>query len=309
MGDAVDTTSANGRTLGSQPDIVGKPPVLTVEDFSKSFGARSAVENVSFSLMEHEFVAVLGPSGAGKTTLFRCITGSAKSDAGRIRFGGTEIERLTPRELRQIAVVFQQFNLVRRLTALDNVLAGRLGYLPTWRGVFRRFERADKLRAFECLERVGMLDHALQRADTLSGGQQQRVALARARAQEPRLIVADEPVASLDPSSAAGVMQLLKDIARDEGVAVICSLHQVGYARTFTDRVIGLARGRVVVDAPTQSLDEAAYDALYGSADLRSNTATTGHSGMPDHHSTVEKDRRAALRLGDPDPVLVSDGV
>lgn len=309
MGDPVNRMSADGLAFCPQPDIVGKPPVLSVESFSKSFGARSAVENVSFTLMEHEFVAVLGPSGAGKTTLFRCITGSAKSDTGRIRFGGTEIERLTPRDLRQIAVVFQQFNLVRRLTALDNVLAGRLGYLPTWRGVFRRFERADKLKAFECLERVGMLDHALQRADTLSGGQQQRVAIARALAQEPRLIVADEPVASLDPSSAAGVMQLLKDIARDEGVAVICSLHQVGYARTFTDRVIGLARGCVVIDAPTRSLNEAAYDALYGSADPRSNTATTGHSGMPDRHSTVEKDRSAVLGLGDRDPVLVSDGV
>jgi phosphonate transport system ATP-binding protein len=238
-------------------------PELNVEGTSKSFGSRSVLESVSFSLREHEFVAVLGPSGAGKTTLFRCITGITRADAGRIRFEGMEIESLAPRERRKIAVVFQQFNLVRRFTALQNVLAGRLAHVAMWRGVLRRFERADILKGFESLERVGLLDQALQRADTLSGGQQQRVAIARSLAQEPRLIVADEPVASLDPSSAAGVLKLLKDIARSDGVAVICSLHQVNYARLYADRIIGLSRGRVTVDAQTRTLHDANYDALY----------------------------------------------
>jgi phosphonate transport system ATP-binding protein len=250
-------------------------PVLNVEGVSKSFGPRSVLESVSFSLREHEFVAVLGPSGAGKTTLFRCITGMTGADAGRIRFEGMEIESLAPRERRKIAVVFQQFNLVQRLTALQNVLAGRLAHVPMWRGVLRCFERADVLKGFESLERVGLLDQALQRADTLSGGQQQRVAIARSLAQEPRLIVADEPVASLDPSSAAGILKLLKEIARSDGVAVICSLHQVNYARLYADRIIGLSRGRVTVDAQTRTLHDANYDALYEAAALPQDTTVS----------------------------------
>lgn len=199
-------------------------PTLRVEGISKAFGDRVAISDVAFALAEREMIAVLGPSGAGKTTLFRCVTGLARPDRGRVRFGEVDVWDLRPAERRRIAVVFQQFNLVRRLTALQNVLGGRLGHVPAWRGALRRFERFDKLKAFECLERVGMLDHGHQRADTLSGGQQQRVAIARSLAQEPRLIVADEPVASLDPNSATGVLQLLKDIARGDGVAVICSL-------------------------------------------------------------------------------------
>jgi phosphonate transport system ATP-binding protein len=238
-------------------------PVLRVEGVSKAFGQRQAIADIAFTLAERELVAVLGPSGAGKTTVFRCVTGLIQPDAGRVRFGDIDVLDLEPTDRRRIAIVFQQFNLVQRLTAFDNVLGGRLGHVLPWRGILRRFERIDKLKAFECLERVGMLDHAQQRADTLSGGQQQRVAIARALAQEPRLIVADEPVASLDPNSAAGVLQLLKDIALADGVAVICSLHQVGYARSYADRIIGLARGRVAIDAPTHSLQDVDFKTLY----------------------------------------------
>ena len=164
---------------------------------------------------------------------------------------------------RKIAIVFQDFNLVRRLSAFENVLGGRLPHVPPWRGILRQFERSDKRKAFECLERVGLLDHAHQRADTLSGGQQQRVAMARALAQEARLIVADEPIASLDPASAAAVMNLLKDIVRDDGVIVICSLHQVGYARSYADRIIGLSHGSVLMDKPVTAFSDGDIDALY----------------------------------------------
>jgi phosphonate transport system ATP-binding protein len=266
---------ADGRPLIQQPCGGDRVPVLDVESVSKSFGPRSVLERVSFTLSEHEFVAVLGPSGAGKTTLFRCITGMTGSDAGRIRFEGVEIESLPPRERRKIAVVFQQFNLVRRLTAFENVLAGRLAHVSMWRGVLRCFERADILKGFESLERVGLLDQALQRVDTLSGGQQQRVAIARSLAQEPRLIVADEPVASLDPGSAAGVLELLKEIARSDGVAVICSLHQVNYARLYADRIVGLSRGRVILDAQARALDDANYHALYEGAALTQDTTAS----------------------------------
>jgi len=231
---------------------------------SKAFNARAAIEEVSFTVREREFVAVLGPSGAGKTTLFRCLTGLLAPDRGEIRIGGDDIGALRGRARRRVAVVFQQFNLVNRLTAFENVLAGRLGYVPAWRGWLRRFTRADRLFALECLDRVGLLAHAMQRADTLSGGQQQRVAIARALAQRPSLIVADEPVASLDPNASVGVLDLLRGIARADGVGVVCSLHQVHFARAYADRVVGLSHGRVVIDAPTDRFDQAAFERLYG---------------------------------------------
>ena len=241
-------------------------PLLRIESIRKSFRGRTAVDGVSFDVDRGEMVAVLGPSGAGKTTLFRCLTGLGSPDEGRVLFEGASVHTLPRSARRRIAVVFQDFNLVRRLTALENVLGGRLGHVSGWRGALRRFERPDMLKALECLERVGMLEQAAQRADTLSGGQQQRVAIARALAQEPRLIVADEPVASLDPGSAGGVLQLLTDIARDDRVAVILSLHQVGYARTHASRIIGLSAGRLVIDAATAALADRDFDALYATS-------------------------------------------
>ena len=250
-------------------------PRLVIDDVSKSFNGHAALANVSFTVAEHEFVAILGPSGAGKTTLFRCIAGLLKPDRGVARLGTQDITTLRGRERRHIALIFQQYNLVSRLTALDNVLAGRLGHVAAWRGCFRRFERADQLLALQCLDRVGMLSQAKQRADTLSGGQQQRVAIARAMAQQPRLIVADEPVASLDPNSAGGVMGLLRSIAHSDGVAVICSLHQVNFARTYADRIVGLSHGRVVFAAPTEQFDQTAYANLY---DMRTGSSASGQS-------------------------------
>lgn len=240
------------------------PPRLVVSSISKSFAGKAAIADVTFAVREHEFVAVLGPSGAGKTTLFRCVTGLMAPDHGQIRVDGQAIATLQGYARRRIAVVFQQFNLVSRLTALENVLAGRLGYVPPWRGWLRKFERQDRLLALECLDRVGLLAQAAQRADTLSGGQQQRVAIARALAQKPGLIVADEPVASLDPNAGAGVLALLRGIARSEGVAVVCSLHQVPFARSYADRIIGLSHGRMVTDVPTDQFGDAEYARLYG---------------------------------------------
>jgi phosphonate transport system ATP-binding protein len=252
-------------------------PRLVVENLTKRFNGRPAIADVSLSVVEHEFAAVLGPSGAGKTTLFRCIAGLVEPDCGTVRLDADDIARSTGRSRRRVAIVFQQFNLVSRLTALENVLAGRLGYVSTWRGCLRRFERSDRLLALECLDRVGLLGQAMQRADTLSGGQQQRVAIARALAQQPRLIVADEPVASLDPSSANSVMALLQRIARSEGVAVVCSLHQEHFARSYADRIIGLSHGRVVLAMAADRFDQAASARLYGAAE--SPSAHAGSAG------------------------------
>lgn len=188
------TQPAPGRTAQ-------RAPPLRVSGVDKRLHGVHVLRDVSLSVGSGEFVALLGASGAGKTTLLRCVAGLDSIDSGTIEVAGVPVAALRRRARRQVAVIFQRFNLVQRLSALDNVLAGRLGHVRSWRGIARRFERADRLLALESLERVGLLDYAVRRVDTLSGGQQQRVAIARALAQQPDLIVADEPVASLDPGS------------------------------------------------------------------------------------------------------------
>jgi phosphonate transport system ATP-binding protein len=220
---------------------------LNVVGLRKSFGTSQIIlDGIDFGAGRGEFVAVVGPSGSGKTTLFRCIAGLTKPDNGSIYLGNTDVLSLRGRERRQISFVFQQFNLVRRLTALENVLAGRLSYVPTWRGWLRQFPRTDVLLALQLLEKVGLLNQAEQRADTLSGGQQQRVAIARALAQDPTLIIADEPIASLDPQASMDVLALLQTICREKNVAVVCSLHQISLAQTYADRILSISQGRII---------------------------------------------------------------
>lgn len=252
--------------------------LFEVRGARKAFNGVAAIDNVGFSVQRGEFVALLGQSGAGKTTLFRCLAGLTPMDSGSAILEGRDVASFKGRERRHIAVVFQQFNLVNRLNALQNVLAGRLGYVPAWRGWLRRFSRADVLLALQCLERVGLLPQAAQRADTLSGGQQQRVAIARALAQQPDVIIADEPVASLDPRIGAGILELLRSIchAGEDGIAVICSLHQPHFARQFADRVVGMAHGRIVVDIAATAFDEAALHDVYGSTSTAPTTPGNG---------------------------------
>ena len=250
------------------------PPVrLRVKSISKAYGASFAIEDVSFEARQGEFLAVLGPSGAGKTTLFRCMTGLVIPDLGTVQLADAARTPLHGRERRRIALVFQQFNLVTRLTALQNVLAGRLGYVASWRGWLRRFDRADRLLALECLDRVGLLGKAGQRADTLSGGEQQRVAIARALAQQPDVIIADEPVASLDPQISAGIMELLSEICHNDGVALVCSLHQLHLAQAYADRIVGLSGGHLVVNVAARDFDTDMARRLYGNAALRDMVA------------------------------------
>jgi phosphonate transport system ATP-binding protein len=224
-----------------------------------------ALADVSFAVRPGEFVAVLGPSGAGKTTLFRCLTGLTRPDHGDVHIVGRDIWG-SPRDLRQarraVALIFQQFNLIRRLPALENVLVGRLAVVPTWRVLLRRFARRDRQLALRCLDTVGLVERAYTRADELSGGQQQRVAIARALAQEAKVILADEPVASLDPESAATVLESLRS-AVATGVAVVASLHQVHLARAYADRIVALRNGRIVADAPAARLDARSIEQIY----------------------------------------------
>ena len=244
------------------------PSLIAVQGLGKRLGGQAVLADVGLAAEVHEFVALLGPSGAGKTTLLRCVAGLLAPDTGSVRLDGTELGQLRGRARRQVAVVFQQFNLVARLSVLDNVLAGRLGHVSAWRGWTRQFAAADRRLAEECLAQVGLAGLGPRRADTLSGGQQQRVAIARALAQQPRLIVADEPVASLDPDGGAAVLRLLRDIAGSRRVAVLCSLHQVELARAHADRIVGLSNGRVVADGPADGFDAAAYAATYGGRSL-----------------------------------------
>ena len=238
--------------------------VLRSRAWANAYGKQQAVGGITFRVRAAEFVAVLGPSGAGKTTLFRCIAGLVSPTRGRISVLGSERSALRGRERRHVAMVFQQFNLIGRRSALGNVLAGRLGHAPVWRGMLGRFSREDQLWALECLDRVGMLDKAEQRADTLSGGQQQRVAIARAIAQRPSIILADEPVASLDPQTSQDVLDLLRGICRREGVAILCSLHQIHLARAYADRIVGLVDGRLVTDVETAAFDATVFTRVYG---------------------------------------------
>ena len=249
--------------MSSPPDR----PLVRVAGLAKAYpGGVEALREVSFEVAPGEFVGILGPSGAGKTTLFRCLTGLIRPDRGVIEIHGRDICRLGGRDLRtarrEVAMIFQQFNLIRRLSGIENVLAGRLATVPTWRVLTRRFVKADRQKALWCLDTVGLLDQAYRRADRLSGGQQQRVAIARALAQEATVVLADEPVASLDPESAAGVLDTLRSVAA-QGVAVIASLHQVGLARDYADRIIALRDGRILDDAPTRSFDARALEQIY----------------------------------------------
>ena len=242
-------------------------PLVRVAGLAKTYpGGVEALRDVSFEVAPGEFVGILGPSGAGKTTLFRCLTGLVRPDWGVIEIHGRDICRLGGRDLRmarrEVAMIFQQFNLIRRLSGIENVLAGRLATVPTWRVFTRSFVKADRQKALWCLDTVGLLDQAYRRADRLSGGQQQRVAIARALAQEATVVLADEPVASLDPESAAGVLDTLRSVAA-QGVAVIASLHQVGLARDYADRIIALRDGRILDDAPTRSFDARALEQIY----------------------------------------------
>lgn len=252
---------------GPSPVSHAIQPALELAGVSKLYGESTALNDVSFKINPGEVVALLGPSGAGKSTIFRCISRLVEVDGGQVRVLGSNIGALDHRALRAqrraIGLIFQQFNLISRLSSLDNVLAGRLGHAPTWRVISRRFTEADRQMALSALDRVGLLDRAYQRADSLSGGQQQRVAIARALTQQSRLVLADEPVASLDPASSENVLQVLKEIARERGIAVLCSLHQTDLARRYADRIVALRAGKVVLDAPATEIDIAQIDSIY----------------------------------------------
>jgi phosphonate transport system ATP-binding protein len=227
-----------------------------------------AVDAIDLTVQPGEFVVILGRSGSGKTTFLRALNRLVEPTAGRVAVAGRAVTGAGPAELRaarrQIAMVFQQFNLVRRASVLDNVLTGRLGWVAPWPSLAGRFPAADRALARECLARVGLAHLAARRADTLSGGEQQRVAIARALAQMPSVILADEPTASLDPALTTEIMGILKSINTERGLTLVVSQHQLETALAYATRIVGLRGGRVAFDGPPSAVTPAVAAAIYG---------------------------------------------
>ncbi|SMF38597.1 phosphonate transport system ATP-binding protein [Xaviernesmea oryzae] len=240
-----------------------------LRNVTRRFGDRIAVNAVNVEIPQGQMVGVIGRSGAGKSTLLRMINRLQEPSSGSIHFGGVEVSALKGVSLRNwqrdCAMIFQQFNLVPRLDVMTNVLLGRLNHRSTVMSLLKIFSRDERVMAMAALERLGIEQTALQPAGTLSGGQQQRVAIARALMQAPKMVLADEPIASLDPLNAKIVMDALRDINEREGITVITNLHTLDTARSYCERIIGMAGGRVVFDGPPQALDGAAVREIYGS--------------------------------------------
>jgi len=242
--------------------------MLVLESVGKMFGQTHAVKDVSLSIPKGAFVGVIGRSGAGKSTLLRMLNRLTEPGSGRILWDGRDVTSLQGRDLREwrrgCAMIFQQFNLIGRLDVLDNVLMGRLTFTPAWRSAAKLWRREDRAIAMAALDEMDIAPLAAQRAETLSGGQQQRVAICRALVQEPEIVLADEPVASLDPRSAKIVMDALLRINRHFGLTVLCNLHSLDLARTYCDRLVGMAAGRVVFEGAPADLTDAVARDLYG---------------------------------------------
>jgi phosphonate transport system ATP-binding protein len=243
--------------------------MLSVKNLTKIYpGDVLALDRVSFEVPDGQFLAVIGLSGSGKSTLLRCINRLIEPTAGKIIWNGIDVTSASEEELRiirrKIGMVFQNFNLVHRSKVLTNVLAGRLGYInPAW-SLINHFPKEDIEKAFRQLERVGIADKAYQRADELSGGQQQRVGIARALMQDPQLILADEPVASLDPVLAHSIMKILEEINKQDRVTVICSLHFLDLVHRYADYVIALKEGRLVFEGLPKEIDDQKFKEIYG---------------------------------------------
>ena len=243
-------------------------PVLILDGALKRFGPGGVAAEITLQVAPGEFVGIIGRSGSGKSTTLRMINRLVEPSQGRILWNGEDITALRGRALRdwrrRCAMVFQHFNLVGRMDVLENVLLGRLAHTPGWRSLLKMWTASDRAIAMSALERLDIASLAAQRAGTLSGGQQQRVAICRALVQEPEIILADEPVASLDPRNAQVVMDALLNINRSAGMTVLVNLHSLDLARHYCTRLVGLAAGRVVFDGPPEALTEDAVRELYG---------------------------------------------
>ncbi|TVO37018.1 phosphonate ABC transporter ATP-binding protein [Vibrio algivorus] len=260
-------------SLGDQITNRLKPQkkLLAVNQLTKAYkGGKNVLDNISFDLYEGEFVAIIGRSGAGKSTMLHTLNGTIEASSGEIidiSGQGENVVTMPRKQLRQwrsqCSMIFQNFCLVPRLDVITNVLLGRLSYTPTWKSMFKIFDDKDRAKAIELLKWLKILPHALQRAENLSGGQQQRVAICRALMQQPKILLADEPVASLDPKNTTRIMDALQNVS-EEGIAVMVNLHSIELVKQYCTRVIGLEKGKVVYDGSPDGLTDDILHTLYG---------------------------------------------
>jgi phosphonate transport system ATP-binding protein len=282
--------------------------MLRVEGLSKRYRTGDlAVDDVSLEVPAGQVIGLIGPSGAGKSTLIRCINRLVEPTAGRVFLGPDEVTGLGRKALRAVrrrmGMIFQEFALVERLTVMENVLSGRLGYVTFWRSFFRRFPPEDVNKAYRTLDRVGLIEHVDKRADALSGGQRQRVGIARAVVQDPDLLLVDEPTASLDPKTSRQIMRLICELCAERGLAAIVNIHDVGLAQMFLQRIVGLRHGRVVFDGPASALTPEVLTRIYGEEDWTRSIRkdddeedTDGRSASAPHDSgEPERERLAGL--------------
>jgi len=259
--------------------------MLELQGLTRRFGARTAVDHISLTIPAGQMVGVIGRSGAGKSTLLRMVNRLTEPSEGRILFDGQDITALAGKALRdwraRCAMVFQQFNLVQRMDVLTNVLVGRLAYRPLLSSLLKLFTAEERAMALAALERFDLAGQALQRADTLSGGQQQRAAIARALMQQPRIILADEPVASLDPRNAQVVMDSLAAVNRDEKLTILVNLHDLAVARDYCARIVALNQGRVVFDGAPEALTAARISEIYGISEAEFAAESAAAVGGP----------------------------
>jgi phosphonate transport system ATP-binding protein len=261
--------------------------MLEVKNLTKIYDDGTvALRNVSFEVADGEFLIIIGLSGSGKSTLLRCINRLIEPTEGQIIWDGVDITAAEPAQLRgirrQIGMVFQQFNLVKRSTVLTNVLSGRLGYVSPWTSLLHRFPAKDRKMAMQALEQVGITDQAHKRADELSGGQQQRVGIARALMQQPRIILADEPVASLDPVLAHSILGYLEKLNKDQNISILCSLHYLDLVQRYATRVVGLRAGEIVYRGSREdirAMTDEEFKSIYGAEAERVGASIEGALG------------------------------
>jgi phosphonate transport system ATP-binding protein len=271
--------------------------MLTISGLSKVYPTGThALKNVSFTVKEPQVVTIIGPSGAGKSTLIRCINRLVEPTAGTITLDGIDITALNRRDLRKVrrrmGMIFQEYNLVERLTVMENLLSGRLGYVGFWRTYRRAFPAGDVAAAFTLLERVGLSGYESTRADALSGGERQRVGISRALMQQPNLLLVDEPTASLDPKTSRQIMRILVELAHERGTPALVNMHDVGLAQSFADRIIGLRGGEIVFDGPASHVTADVLTEIYGEEDWSTTIRKVeDEKGTPDTPRPERQDR------------------
>ena len=277
--------------------------MLELQQLSKRYPTGDlALDRVDLAVPAGQVMALIGPSGAGKSTLIRCVNRLVEPTGGRVRLAGEDITGLSRPALRRarrsMGMIFQEYALIERLTVMENVLSGQLGYVGFWRSWFRRFPAAAVEQAFAVLERVGLVDMVDKRADALSGGQRQRVGIARALLQNPRILLVDEPTASLDPKTSRQIMRLIIEVCAERDLAAVVNIHDVSLAQQFAQRIVGLREGRIVFDGAAAQLNADALTAIYGEEDW-SATIRSDDAADPAPTAPARPAARPAPVLGD----------